>query len=290
MSRADWNRSSALFSRQCETSRSSGGRDVAPGLDERGRILLQDRAHHVGRRVAAERPVPREQLVEHRAEREDVGAGVGVLPADLLGRHVADGAEHGSGLRAARLGRRLGHRRRRLGPRELGEAEVEDLDAAVVRDEDVLGLQVAVDDALLVRGAEAARDLQGVVDGLARRDRAGGELLAQRRSLEQLRDDVRRALVGADVVDRHDVRMVEASCRARFLLEPAQPVGVRGVGGGQHLDRDLAIQPRVVRAVDLAHAPRPDGRDDVVRAKTGSGIDAHGSGRGYTKGMVAFGR
>ena len=43
--------------------------------------------------------------------------------------------------------------------RQLGETEVEDLHAPVGRDEDVLRLQVAMDDALLVRGREAARDL-----------------------------------------------------------------------------------------------------------------------------------
>ncbi len=224
MSRADWNRSSALFSRQCETSRSSGAGTLRPVSTSGSRLFLQDRAHDVGRRVAVEGPVPRQQLVEHRAEREDVGAGVGVLPADLLGGHVADGAEHGSGLRAARLRRRRGQRGGRLGPRELGQAEVEDLDAAVVRHEDVLGLEIAVDDALLVRGAEAAGDLERVVDGLARRDRAAGELLAQGRSLEQLRDDVRRAVVRADVVDRHDVRMVEAR-------RPRAPPARSGAGG-----------------------------------------------------------
>ena len=55
---------------------------------------------------------------------------------------------------------------------QLGDAEVEDLHAPVAREEDVLRLQIAMDDALLVRGGEALRDLQRDVDGLARRKRA----------------------------------------------------------------------------------------------------------------------
>ena len=82
-----------------------------------------------------------------------------------------------------------------LGVRELGEAEVEDLHAAVVGDEDVLGLQVPVDDPLLVRRREAADDLERVVDRLARRELAAGEDRAQRLALEQLLDDVGRAVV-----------------------------------------------------------------------------------------------
>ena len=54
---------------------------------------------------------------------------------------------------------------------QLGEAEVEDLGAAVGGDEDVLRLQVAVDDALLVRGRQALRDLARQVGGRPRRER-----------------------------------------------------------------------------------------------------------------------
>jgi uncharacterized iron-regulated membrane protein len=45
----------------------------------------------------------------------------------------------------------------------------------------------------------------------------------------------------------------------RYLLEAAQVVRVDREGGGQHLDRDLAPEARVARAIDLAHAPAPSG-------------------------------
>ena len=54
-----------------------------------------------------------------------------------------------------------------FGFRELGQAEVEDLGAIVRGDEDVLRLQVAVDDALLVCGGESEGDLPRVLHGLA---------------------------------------------------------------------------------------------------------------------------
>jgi hypothetical protein len=50
------------------------------------------------------------------------------------------------------------------------QAEVEDLDAPLPGDEEVRGLQVAMDNPLLVRGPEAAGELESVVDGLSNRD------------------------------------------------------------------------------------------------------------------------
>ena len=176
-----------------------------------------------------ESSLAREHLVEDRAEREDVRAGVGGLAADLLGRHVAERAEDDAGLRALGLGREI---RSRSGPtlvlvRQLGEAEVEDLDAAVRGDEEILGFQVAVDDALVVRRREAVGDLTASTRRALRGEQlAAGERRAQRLALEQLLDDVRRTVVRPDVVDGGDVRVVERARRPRFLLEAPQPLRV----------------------------------------------------------------
>ncbi len=60
--------------------------------------------------------------------------------------------------------------------------------------------------------------------------------------------------MGADVVDLEDVRMVQDARGARFLLEAAEAVAVVGESRRQDLDRDVAGEPRVAGAVDLAHA------------------------------------
>jgi len=41
------------------------------------------------------RPRAREHLVQHGAESEDAGAGIGLAPLELLGGHVLEGAHHG---------------------------------------------------------------------------------------------------------------------------------------------------------------------------------------------------
>ena len=149
--------------------------------------------------------------------------------------------------------------------RHLGETEVEDLHAPFARDEDVLRLQVAMDDALVVRRGEAARDLGRVVDRLARRQRRAVDPRAERLAFEQLGDDVGSAVVAADVVDREDVRMIEHPGRARFLLEASKPIGIVSERAGEDFDRDVAREARVLRPIDLAH---PAGTDRTQRLRT----------------------
>ena len=152
-----------------------------------------------------------------------------------------------------------------------GEAEVEQLHRAVGREEDVLGLQVAVGDLLVVRGGQAASNLRGDIDGLPRRQGAAGEPRAQRLAFEQLRHRVRRAIAVADVVNRQDVRMRERGHRAGLALEARERVRVGGHGRRHDLDGDVAFEPRVARPVDLAHAAGADGGQNLVRTETGTG-------------------
>ena len=152
------------------------------------------------------------------------------LAAHLLGRHVADRAEHGAGLGVpldrGRCGRVLACEHERL-PRE---AEVEDLHLAVARHEHVLRLQIAVDDASAVSSGQAARNLDGVLDGLAQRhgrmrrwERIGPrhvvQLLAQRLAVEQLHDGVRGPTLAAEVEDRKNVGMRQRRDGFRLALE-----------------------------------------------------------------------
>jgi hypothetical protein len=87
----------------------------------------------------------------------------------------------------------------------LRKAEVEDFQVAVPRGEEVLRLEVAVDDALLVSGGEALGDLECVVDGLLQRDRSGLQSFAKGAAFQELHDGIGHAVVRAEVEDRQDV-------------------------------------------------------------------------------------
>ena len=99
--------------------------------------------------ASRERRVAGEQLVEHAAERVDVGAGVDPLAADLLGRDVVEGPDEGAGRGDA------GARVDLAGEPEVGEVGV--LAGARALDEDVARLDVAVDEPARVRGVERRR-------------------------------------------------------------------------------------------------------------------------------------
>ena len=140
----------------------------------------------------------------------------------------------------------------------LGETEVENLYAAFAGDEDVVGLQVAMGDVFAVRGGQAVRGLDAVVDGLAMRERAAGEDGAQAFAFEQFADHVGRAVVLAEVVDAENVGMIERGDGAGFLLEAAQAVGIGGEGSGKNLDGDIASETLIAGAIDLAHSASAD--------------------------------
>lgn len=115
---------------------------------------------------------PEESLVEHAAERVQIGTAVARSTERELGRHVRRRTEHLA---------HVGHRRRGAVRRDrLREPEVEHFDvvAPVRQQHDVGGLEVAMDDLQRVRALERVADLHADA-----RNPCGREHLA-------LRDDV----------------------------------------------------------------------------------------------------
>ena len=69
--------------------------------------------------------------------------------------------------------------------------------------------------------------------------------------------------------------MVEPSDRPCLVLEPGQPPGIAGERFGQHLECYVTPEPRVLRAIHLAHAARPERREDLVGAEAGTAGHHH---------------
>ena len=57
-----------------------------------------------------------------------------------------------------------------------------------------------------------------------------------------------------DAVNGGDVRMVQRREHFGFALEAGEAFGIVGEARREDFDRDVALQPRVARAIDLAHA------------------------------------
>ena len=55
--------------------------------------------------------------------------------------------------------------------------------------------------------------------------------------------------------------------RSRPPVKAGAPVRIRREDGGKDLDRDIAAEGRVVRAIDLAHAPSAEQAVDAIRPR-----------------------
>jgi len=271
-------------------------------------LVPEHRRQGVGDRVAFEEALAGQHLPQHDSESPDVGSPIGLEPFGLLRAHVGRGAQQhaGSGhLRGERRGHGQALTRRTCALRleRLREPEIQHLDLAVWSDLDVGGLQVPMDDALLVGRLQRLGDLQRDGHGLVYRQRTASQPLGQifagsqfhdeevdgrARGLEGVRAWSSRAwgrkglgawvlgpgswacpLPGAHKgrpyirigplgvlkgIDGRYVGVVEGGEDLGFALEAGEALWIGGHRFGQHLDRDLSAQLRVVGKVDLTHA------------------------------------
>ena len=244
---------------------------VAQAIESRPRrLLLEHGGEDLGHAVAGERALAGERLVETATERPHVAAAIDVMALGLLRAHVGGGADQHAGSRLVeRQGRRHRPRRARAGDVDawLGQSEVEHLDRAARRQRDVRRFEIAMHHAAIVRRGQTVRHVAEDPQRLEARQRAAREPLIEALARDQLHHQEAALAVRLEAVERRDVGMVERGEHARFALEAGEHVGARAELGRQQLDRDLATEPAVPRAVDLAHAAAPEETEHVIAAQ-----------------------
>jgi hypothetical protein len=140
-------------------------------------------------------------------------------------------------------------------------AEVRDLQHVVLRHQDVRGAQIAVDDALRVRVVDGVADLAGEIQRPVQVQRTlRGDDVLERFPLHVLHHDEEDVLLLFCRRDGDDVGMTHAGEQPRLAqqLAEVEPLPMR------NLDRDLLVDPRVLREVDGAEAAAAERRDDFV--------------------------
>ena len=223
--------------------------------------LAEDRVERRVDAPAGERVSAREQLVQQNAEREQVAAAIGRLASNLLRRHIGGRAAHDALF--TRRDRDHAGLVDRVGSRQAcGEAEVHDLDVAVLGEHHVGRLQVAVDDAPLVRRFERLGDLLRHAQCFRERQRPGPQPLFERLAADELHRNAGAALERRDLVDRADERVIQGGGRARLAEQLVEAVGL--AARGDELERHLSVQHHVVGEADLAHAAASDDFDDLI--------------------------
>ncbi len=224
---------------------------------------------------------PRRQLVEDDADRVEIAAVIELGAAGLLGRHVLGRAadEAGAGERGALVVGAVD---------DLGDAEVEHLDevglVAPLLHHDVLGLEIAVDDAGAVRVGERREHLGDDAHhaGLGQRPLAG-EHGVQVLALHVLHGDVHGAVFGLAEVEHADgVGVVQAAGGLGLALEAGDGALVAEEGLAQHLEHDRLVEVDLDGLVDLAHAALAEHLLDAVLVGDGLAdvvvTGAHGPG------------
>ncbi len=252
---------------------------------------LEQRGAHRGRRRVARLAVGAERLLEERGERGLIEVvGVDARPVAGRGRLVVEGMPAREELEEAQrrrvpVGRRVpdvqrgvaiarGADEERVGG-QAGQREVDDRQP-VVADDQVVGLEVLVRDALLLEVGERAEQVLGegaqrlargvrVLDQPARQRHAAYPLHRQR---EPVGDEARR-----DVDDADDAAVVELAQRPEL--------GLQRLGGAWLGSRDLQGAGRsaheVQRRVDGGEAALAEPVADlVVVAEPGAGLEVLG--------------
>ena len=156
----------------------------------------------------------------------------------------------------------------------LGQAEVGDQrDPALRRlarprgQQDVRRLEVAVEDAPLMGIMDRAGDGRHQGRGGARVRGVSPDVRRQAPAVDELHAEVMVPFVLADLVDGHDVRVIEVRRGLRLQAEPLQVVGGREPAGPDHLQRQHAVQADLPRLEDDPHAALGDHLDQLVVAE-----------------------
>ena len=253
--------------------------DLGIDLSERGRGLFGSLLNLGDSAVGAlGPPLPRKHVVEDQPHGVEIGSLVGNLAAELLGGHVLEGADDGTGHGVAMnlspcRGFRNVELRLSLLDHFAGRArdpEIHDVGVAVrLGDHDVCGLEIAMDDTGVVCDDESGNHIAGDLQRLRGRNLAltlddRGEILA----LDEGHGDVLDALHLAQVVNPHDVLVGHFAGQQQLALEPLIQLGGHLRIGGRlradDLDGHDDLELGVPSLVDGAHAAEPQQLDDVI--------------------------
>ena len=144
--------------------------------------------------------------------------------------------------------------------RLLGCTEVEHLGehlAMALLQENVVRFDVAMNDALSVSLVEGARNMAEDVRRLSSRQLARFELIVEALPVEQLHDDVRRAVLHHAVVEHlHHMRALDACSRRRFAPKAFhRVVAALTKGVADELDGDLCFERCMGGDPHRAHRP-----------------------------------
>ena len=177
----------------------------------------------------------------------------------LLRRHVGGRAHGGTGAREAAL--HAGQFRQT----EICYSRTPAILASF--DQDVGRLEIAMEDAVLVRVLHGERHVVQPARGETRSERLTGDDFVQGPSVHDLHDEERNAVSVSDFVNGDEIRMLQPRGDERFVAKARTSFTTGEITARQGFDRDEALQGPLARAPDHAHSAAADLLEQLVVAE-----------------------
>ncbi len=220
-------------------------------------------------------PMRFEELLTELGRRAG-GDGEGESVEDELGQEHAQGVHVGAGGGFAEVLRR-GIGRGHVGAvspfgvaEAFRDAEVEQLDA-IAAGEDVAGLEIAMDDADVVRGLDGVAHLEEELETCVEGHGLGGGEVDERQTGDEFHGEVHAAVgKGVEVMDLHDAGVVATGEQVGLVAQARHAVASVGEAGAQDLEGDGSAVCEVDGAIDAAHAAFAERLADAVRTDDGA--------------------
>ena len=165
----------------------------------------------------------------------------------------------------------------------LGQSEIEDTWLIGWVDDDVAGLQIAVDDALGMGGGHRSSNAQKIAHGSRHGQRPPLENPAEREAGHIVHRVKKLPFVLAPAMDRDDARMAELARGPRLEDKTLHVDGVQGAVGQHHLQGDQPAGSRFARPIDHAHAAAGNLPQQLVvaeRPRLAPAFEVRGAGCG----------
>ncbi len=132
-----------------------------------------------------------------------------------------------------------------------------------------------MDDALLVRHFERLANLFRDWQRFIARDRTLRDSLGKRRTVDQFEHKGGPAIRLFEAVDGGNIRVIEGGEHLRFPCEAGEPIGLERKGVRQYLERDVAMESTVARAIDLTHPADAQQTSNLIHADVDTRFECH---------------
>jgi hypothetical protein len=229
-----------------------------------GRRLVDLRDDRGVRRVAGKGDAPGEHLVQHHAERVDVGADVHTFGFGLFGGNVLRRADE-----------HFVRKRRFAALGEARQAKVGEINVPVAVNQNVRRFDVAVQHALRVGVRQRSGDRANDFEYLGRFEFPGAQNLLERFAVNVLERQEGCAIEFAEIVNGDDVRVIQFGDDGRLALQTRQEGFVFPERGVDHFERDIAIEGCMMRPKDRRHAALRDKGSNRVGSYGFTNCKAH---------------